>query len=518
MLDPTVIREFLRRELDSFDWIKAETRQQLDVALYEMQPVPKFGVKLWDHQVACFLLLQELKRFMLFIDMGGGKTLLTLMILKYRKQCGEKPRAIVFVPYLTSVETWIEEVNKHVPDLRCVPLLGSSDANRACLSGAGDLFVCCYQTAFAMVSKTVFNARAKRNQWKATAAEVRAYFAGFDMLVMDEVHKCKSATSSYYRMCRAISAQCEWVLGLTGTPFGRDLTDLWPQLYLIDFGETLGPNLEFYRAAYFNEGTGYTGFPEFTFNKKLLPHLKRTLKNCSIRYGIDEFADMDPIIPVKKMLPSPPDYQGYCQNAVNGIQEAISSRSSTKLRVVESNYLQLRQLASGFMTLKGEDTSKVHFEFPDNPKLDVLQELVEAMPYGCKMVVFHHFVFTNQLISKRLKAMKIKHARIWGGQKDPIGELRKFKTDDKCTVLVINDKSGSSSLNLQGANYLVFFEQPDSPIDRQQAERRVWRPGQAKRVFMYDLLMKGTADQKIYASNKAGENLLQKLLSGVTAW
>ncbi len=170
------------------------------------------------------------------------------------------------------------------------------------------------------------------------------------------------------------------------------------------------------------------------------------------------------------------------------------------------------------MTLKGEDTSKVHFEFPDNPKLDVLQELVEAMPYGCKMVVFHHFVYTSALISKRLKAMKIKHARIWGGQKDPIGELRRFKTDEKCTVLVINDKSGSSSLNLQGANYLVFFEQPDSPIDRQQAERRVWRPGQAKRVFMYDLLMKGTADQKIYASNKAGENLLQKLLSGGVSW
>ena len=37
----------------------------------------------------------EVKRFMFNIDMGGGKTLLTLMLLSYRKQRGEKPKAIV---------------------------------------------------------------------------------------------------------------------------------------------------------------------------------------------------------------------------------------------------------------------------------------------------------------------------------------------------------------------------------------------------------------------------------------
>jgi len=92
--------------------------------------------------------------------------------------------------------------------------------------------------------------------------------------------------------------------------------------------------------------------------------------------------------------------------------------------------------------------------------------------------------------------------------------LQKFKSDPNIRVLVLNDMSGSSSLNLQAANYVVFFEQPDNPITRQQAERRVWRPGQTKRVLMYDLLVKATKDHALYKSNKAGEDLLKSIMSG----
>jgi SNF2 family DNA or RNA helicase len=110
--------------------------------------------------------------------------------------------------------------------------------------------------------------------------------------------------------------------------------------------------------------------------------------------------------------------------------------------------------------------------------------------------------------------MKVGHARIYGGTRDPIAQLRQFKTVDTCSVLVINSRSGSSTLNLQHANYCVFFEQPDSAIDRQQAERRIWRPGQDKRSFIYDFLMDGTADWAMHKANKAGESLLKNLLDG----
>ena len=511
MINRKVVKEFLARKLDSFDWlkresvsaVKAETDSLLDSGLW------------WAHQRVCFLLLVWLKRFMLFIDMGGGKTFIVLSLIHYRKRKKRQPQAIVFVPYLTSVATWIDETEKHYPKMVCVPLTGSKDNNlHKLLHAEGDLFVICYQSAVAMMAEPVKKVGKRKKKWTINPQRVREVFARFNILVMDEVHRCKTVSSLTYRLCRAISAKCEYVTGLTGTPFGRDLLDLWPQFYLIDFGETLGPTLGFYREAFFKTEINYWGGFKYSFKQKLLDKLQSTIKNCSIRYSIDEFHDMPPREYIPRKIETHSGIQSYADKALAVIRGIQIQKSAGNYRAVESEYMKLRQLSSGFMTLHGDDSAKIQVAFDENPKLDALQELIEDMPHGCKMVVFHHFVYTNKLISQRLKDMKVGHACIYGGSKDPLRELRRFRGDERVRLLVINSRSGSSSLNLQHANYVVFFEQPDSAIDRQQAERRCWRPGQARRVFIYDFLMKGTADRAVYKANKAGESLLKNLLDG----
>ena len=510
MISKQAIQAFLARKLNNYSWAKRCSPAALRQAVYSLTPKPDFGsIQPWAHQLVSFLLLQELKRFQLHIDMGGGKTAITLMLLKYRKQCGERPRAIVFVPYITSVETWVEEVAKHAPDLTCVPLLGGTVDNLSSLQLPGDLFVVCYQSAVAMVTFSVAGGNG-RTKWQLTSSQVREHFASFDTLVLDEIHRCKNCTSLTYRMCRAISAQCEYVLGLTGTPFGRDLSDLWPQYNLIDFGATLGPTKGFFMEVFYTQKPGYWTKYTFKFKQRLLPDLKRMMKNCSISYSIDEFADMLPKQYFIKQLPCPPDVKGYCQLAIAAINREVKGKKT--FQVIESNYQQLCQLSSGFLTLKDEAKAKLQVRFASNPKLDLMMELIEAMPHGCKAVIFHHFIYSSFVISERLKEAKIKHARIWGGQKDPIGELRRFKQDPNCAILVLNWRSGSASLNLQNANYVYVYEQPDSPIDRKQGEARVWRPGQAKRVMIYDLLVQGTYDRRTYEANRASRRVLDDVM------
>jgi SNF2 family DNA or RNA helicase len=511
VINQASIHAFLARKLDSFDWLKSKPTDELIETVDTMLPNKGW----WDHQRVCFLLLSMLKRFMLFVDMGGGKTFIVLSLLKYRKLRGEKPQAIVFVPYITSVGTWIDETAKHTPELVCVPLLGSTDNNLQKLQNAdGDLFVICYQSAVAMMAEDVQRIGVRKKKWTIDPRYAREVFARFDTLVMDEVHRCKSVQSLTYRLCRTISAKCEYVTGLTGTPFGRDLQDLWPQFYLIDFGKTLGPTLGFYREVFFVQKINYWGGFKYKFKQKLFDKLQQVIKNASIRYNINEFHDMPPKEYVQRKINTHSGIKSYADKAMTVIRGIQVQKSASNYRAMESEYLKLRQLSSGFMTLHGDDSAKLQVAFDENPKLDALQELIEDMPYGCKMVVFHHFVYTNNLISERLKQMKVGHARIYGNSKNPLAELRKFGADDKCRVLVINSRSGSSSLNLQHANYVVFFEQPDSAIDRQQAESRCWRPGQGKRVFIYDFLMEGTADTPMHKANKAGENLLKNLLDG----
>lgn len=514
MINQSAIKKFLKRTLENYDWLKKTGHEKLIRELDGML-TPQHIVRMWIHQKVCFLLLTMIKRFMLHIDMGGGKTSICLMLLVHRKNKGETPKAIAFVPYITSVKTWIDEVEKHTPELTCVPLIGTSAENLRVLENTpGDIFVVCYQSAVAMFTETLPTKRKGKKKWVLDLKLLRRVTTGFDTMICDEIHRCKSVTSLTYRMCRAISAKVEYSVGLTGTPFGKDISDLWPQFYLIDFGETLGPTLGFFRSVFFDEKINFWGGYEHKFCKEMMPQLTTIIKNRSIRYSIDEMHDLPARKYIKIPLPQPKDSEAYIKVAREGLKAGQKAMGAERYRLVESNYLQLRQLASGFMTLRGEDKSAIQVAFSDNPKLDAMQELIEGMPHDAKMIVFHHFVYTNQLISDRLKAMKIKHARIWSGQRKPLDELGRFAKDPSCKILVINSKSGSSSLNLQNANYVVFFEEPDNPIDRQQAERRAWRPGQLKKVFFYSLIVEKTADAGLHGSNLQGKSLLKQLLDG----
>lgn len=514
LINPKVVKQFLERKLDNHDWMKELKKPKLSAELaHEFKHMPGMD-KLWIHQLVCFILTTTLKRFMLHIDMGGGKTLITLYSILHRKMKGEKPCAIIFVPYVTAVDTWIEECKRHTPSLKLVPLIGTTIENlRKLEERDGEVFVMCYASAVAMLSEPSPKKKGKKSGWTINPKRTRKVFNGFDTFVADEIHKCSNIGTLTYRMCNSISGLCDYGIGLSGTPFGKDVEDIWSQFYLIDFGETLGATKGLFQEAFFTKKQNFfSGFNEYVFDKKKMPKLNKMIKHNSIHYEASEMHDLPDKRYIQVSLPLPTAIQGYVASAAQAFIAALKGQDKA---VAEASYMQLRQLASGYMTVDGQDKARVKVSFDNNPKLDLLEDKLDGiLSQGSKIVVFHHFIHTSGLISARLTQLKIKHARIWSGQKDILGELKRFREDPKCSVLVLNDQSGSNSLNLQHANYMFFFEQPDSPINRQQGERRIWRPGQLKPVYYIDPFMEGTVDKRIYYANQQGKKLLDALLKG----
>lgn len=494
--------------MDNHEWLKGLSRRELLKELnHEAINVPSF-TNLWNHQLVCYLLVSTYDRFMLHLDMGGGKTSISLFSILARKHLSLEPKAIVFVPYISSVDTWIEECKLRTPDLTLVPLLGTTTENlRRLEEKDGDVFVICYASAVAMLSKQ----NPKKKGWTIDPKDTRRVFEGFDTFIADEIHKCSNINTLTYRLCRAVSLQCKYGIGLSGTPFGKNPEDLWTQFYLIDFGKTLGTTKGLFQEAFFIKQKNYfTKFDEFKFDKSKMPILKKMIKHNSIHYDATEMHDLPTKRYVKHKLPLPTTIKDYISIAASKFMEAIKNQERDG---AQASYTQLRQLASGFMTVDGQNNTKIKVSFDNNPKLDYLEEKIDAMG-SSKMVVFHHFIHTNHLISDRLSILKIKHARVWSGQKNTLGELKRFRDDPNCRILVLNDMSGSSSLNLQHANYMFFFEQPDSPINRQQGEKRIWRAGQTKPVWIIDPFMENTVDERIFYSNQQGKRFLDQLLKG----
>jgi SNF2 family DNA or RNA helicase len=92
--------------------------------------------------------------------------------------------------------------------------------------------------------------------------------------------------------------------------------------------------------------------------------------------------------------------------------------------------------------------------------------------------------------------------------------LHRFQRDAACRFLLLNNQSGALGLNLQVANYVIFYERPVSPIVSQQAEARCLRTGQQRTVFFYDLVAKGTVDEKIARYLEEGKDLFNAIVAG----
>lgn len=491
MISQATIDQFLKRELDDFGWLKRIATAQIEQALQADGVPAHLYSHLWPHQKASFLLMQQHKRFIFHIGMGGGKTLLMLTMLRLRKLRGEKVRAIVFVPFLSAVDTWVQEVKKFAPELVCFPLTGSSKENEIHLTEIDcDLNIISYPSAIHIKDFTSFSS--------------------FDTLILDEIHKVKNHSTKTFKLCKYLSERAEYVYGLTGTPFGKDLQDLWAEFYVIDFGETLGPNISFFRNVFFKKKFKFHGGVEYRPIKKRVPVLQRLIKNKSLHYSVKELSEVPDKQYIKLVVRKPVDVEAYVARELIALREAVKAKNT---QLAGNAFMQLRQLSSGFVTFKDSDEQRIKVKFDENPKLDKLIELIDAMPPECKMVVFHDYIYTGDLIAERFKKLGIQSRRIYGGTRDKPAQLTDFRSKPSIRVMLLNSQSGSSSLNLQLANYVVFYECP-SVIDREQAEARVWRPGQTNKVFIYDIFMTGTVDEQHYTSVKAGGDLLQEFLCG----
>jgi SNF2 family DNA or RNA helicase len=120
------------------------------------------------------------------------------------------------------------------------------------------------------------------------------------------------------------------------------------------------------------------------------------------------------------------------------------------------------------------------------------------------------------MIVERLKAEGHKVEWLYGGTKDRAGLMKRFMTDAKTRVLVMNTVAGGTGTDgLQKvAHYIDFYETPTSPTIRKQAEKRAHREGQEHRVFIIDQIMDKSLDAGILANIAEGIDCHERVVNG----
>ena len=435
-------------------------------------------------------------------------TSVSLELLQHYYDHGYVRRAFIFTPTDEVAEGWEDEIIKWGFTIPRVRLVGSSHDKWGQLSRFGDgLVIGTYAGIAAAVSKLVSIEGKTKQHREVVPRLILAMTDRVDAVVFDQSTKLQSTNSLSFETCRDFANAAQIRFALAGRAFGRDPTPLWSQFFLTDGGKALGRSMGMFKEAFFRRRRTQWG-TKWIFRKRREPELARFISASSLRYAIEECVDLPPKVYIKKGCAFPAENWDFYDRIV---EEAILAKGS--YREVRNSFLRMRQISSGFVGFKDDDTGeRAQIEFEYNPKLELLLELIDEVPDDRKMIVFYEFTFSGARICQELAERKIPHGWLWSGTKDWTSIKEAFNNDPDYRVLVLQWKKGGMGLNLQAANYCFFYESPVSAIERYECEGRIYRTGQTYKSIIYDVVVRDSVDERILDFHKQGRDIFSALV------
>lgn len=137
-----------------------------------------------------------------------------------------------------------------------------------------------------------------------------------------------------------------------------------------------------------------------------------------------------------------------------------------------------------------DENGKVYIRDIASSKLDALLKVIQALPTGDKVIVFSSWRMVLDAIEGSVLTNHKIRARVDGtcSNSERVREIQRFRTDPTCIILLMTVGAGSTGLDLQCANHVVFVDPNWNPSLEAQAEDRAYRIGQTKNVEITRLI------------------------------
>lgn len=448
---------------------------------YEPHDYQKYAISyIESHPVAAVLL-----------DMGLGKTSITLTALSdLLFDSFEIRKVLVVAPLRVARNTWSQEIEKwdHLKDLRYSIVVGSEKIRKEALERKADLYIINRENVDWLVTKSGFD-------------------FDFDMIVIDELSSFKNWESKRFRALMKVRPKVRRIVGLTGTPSGNGLMDLFAEYKILDMGKRLGRFISGYRVNYFlpDQMNG-----PIVYSYKLRPGAEKQIyeqiSDITISMRVTDHLKMPELISTAyPVVLSESEWFLYSEMK----QELILQFPSHEVTAGNAAVLtgKLLQMANGAVYDDHGDLLNLH-----NRKLDALEDMIEAMN-GKPVLVAYWFRHDLERIEERLTSKKILFERL-----DSDASIARWNRGE-IPVALIHPASAGHGLNLQeGGNTLIWFGLIWSLELYQQTIARLWRQGQKSgTVVVQHIIAAGTVDERVMKALKE-KNLTQAaLISAVKA-
>ena len=441
--------------------------------------------KPWEHQVQAFEFSKDKNGVMLAMDMGTGKSFVTVALCKEHKA-----RKILILCPLSVVNVWPREFEKHTHGFRVTPLDTGSVADKtakasnnmatAFIGDQASVIVCNYESAW-------------REPFKSYSLKAK-----FDIVVLDESHRIKSPGGKASRNAsQFVKAGCK-IIALTGTPAPHSPADIYAQFRAIN-PDIFGTSFNRFKKRYAMMG-GYQNYQIIGWRNNI--EMKDKFDSAAFTVKKEDALDLPEMTHV--------DIPVNLSSKAKGVYEAIDKEFWAMVdegQITASNalvkLLRLQQITGGF--IKDDDKN---ITLLDEGKKSALKDLLTDC--NKPVVVFCRFRQDIKNIREVCENLNLKHGEVSGEVKD----LDEAQFPAGKDVLAVQLQAGGVGIDLTRASIGIYYSMGFSLGDYQQSLARLHRPGQKHNVTFYHLVATKTVDQQVYTALRNRRAVVDEILGG----
>jgi len=475
---------------------------------------------LHPYQVACVKHLKRNPYAALFIDVGLGKSVISLTLLSQLLNEGTCRRALVIAPLRVARSTWPEEIKEWKQaagiEYTLVRAEDSDDDIKAVYKEHYDKHYAAEKrvgetpkTAARIAARKAAAVRqaakeAKRQRlaleptelhiinveqlvWLVDFWEKRGRATGetwpYDTCFLDESSKFKDPTTKRWAALNKARSRLKRLYELTASPASEHYEGLFAQLFLLDRGERLGRNMAGYHRKYFRQLPSRKWHLRKGNDKRIADRIADICKVVKLD-DVREYVQVEDWLPVTRKIVLPTEvrqqYKAFEKDFILELPDKIvEAMNSAAL------FNKLLQLSAGAVYDAEKRVIPVHDE-----KIEDLKQLVDELGDEPVMVTYW---FQSTL------------ARLRKAFPDAVVMDREARCKDawnagKIKMLLVHPASAGHGLNLQkgpGAAVAIF----DPFYSRELFEQvigRLARQGQRKLVRVFKLVCVDTYDEFVY--------------------
>jgi superfamily II DNA or RNA helicase len=416
-------------------------------------------------------------RVLLADEVGLGKTIEACMVLAEYALRGMAERTLVLTP-ASLVGQWHEELESKF---------------RLTFATTYDALLREEPSAFWDQKRIVASIATARRREHAACLLGRQ----FDLVIVDEAHHLRDRSSQSWKLVDALKKR--FLLLLSATPVQNDLIELYNLLTLLKPG--IFKTLREFRATYMTPGK-----PRQPANSE---HLRALMRDAMIRNTRAVVALKLPRRQATtiKVDGTPREAEAYADltAAVRGmVAQGGAARQRMALHHLLSAAGSSPAAAMNALARMAERNAgdavwarlaEQWGALKRGGKEEALIELVGRNREE-KKLVFVNSRRTLAALADRLTGAGISCARFEGSMSGPEKDAAIAAFREQATILLCT-QAGGEGRNIQFCNTLINFDVPWNPMAIEQRIGRIDRIGQAREVFVFNLVTRGTLEEQI---------------------